>query len=721
MPRIELSSTTSITIIIALAVAAAAFSFFFYRYTLPPVPKVTRLVLGTLRALALFLICILLFQPLARILFFSTRPPTLAVLIDNSKSMRLVDRAGDRADQLRAILREDATRMLPAGGDVRTYTFGSRLASLDARATDSLTLNEDITDISAALRALAREQAQYNIQAALLLTDGNYNSGQNPVYDAEQLAMPVYTVGIGDSSEQKDLLITKILTNDIAYSGSPTPVAITIRSAGFGGERVEVALSESGRELFRAPLTLESGTHEYQISLSYTPEGTGTQKYTVTVSALPGELTRENNRKSFFVRVLKSRLRVLMIAGTPSPDVSMTRQTLTEEKSITVRCFTQRVPSGFYEGQLLPMFMDSTDCLLLLDFPTSTTMPQTLEIVQEALIKKSLPVLYITGKNVNDGRLRALLPVLPFTPLTTSSWEQYVSVRPAVAQKANPILKISTLSGDEAWNRLPPIFRTGSTYKKKAEATVLAYAEMQTVVLTDPIILTRSVNRQKSLAILAYGLWRWQLLPSGDPEVQRVLRVFLSNSIRWLTTEDERRPVRVTTTKETYTQGEPIEFVGQVYDASAQPIDNAEVKVTVQRGQSSFEALLRPIGNGRYEGTADGLGEGEYTFKAIARVDNQSLGEDRGRFSVGELNLEFQDTRMNSALLRQLAYRTNGRYLTAGTLSELPTLLHTQSSFVPTEVARMAEFELWNWRYTLMAIVLLLGLEWFVRKRHGML
>ena len=721
MPRIELSSTTSLAVIIVLGMAAAVIAFFFYRYTLPPVPRTTRFLLAGLRTAVLFFICLLLFEPLARLLFSSTQPPMLAVLIDNSRSMRLVDRVGDRAEQLHTILRADLSRLLPPGSTLRAYTFGSRWNPFDLGTVDSLGLNEEVTDISTALRSLMREREQYNIQAAVLLSDGDYNLGQSPLHDADGLAFPLYTVGVGDSSEQKDLLVTRIVTNDIVYSDMPTPVNVTLRSTGFGGQRVEIVLSEPGRELSRTILTLEPGTHEYQVSLTYSPEGIGSKRYTVTVPSLPGEVTRQNNRKSFSVKILKSKLRVLMIAGAPGPDVSMIRQLLAEERNLEVAVFTQRTPSGFYEGQLQTRLADSADCLLLLDFPTPATTPTTLELVRSTLLEKTLPVLFIAGKSIDGTRLGTLSSVLPFTVLNSSATEQLVSVRPSEAQRTNPILNLGGSLQANLWSRLPPLFRTTTSYRAKAEATILAFAEVQNVALTDPVLLTRSVNRQRSIAVLAYGLWRWRLMTTGDSEAEQALPVFLMNCIRWLTTQEERRPVRVTTSKEAYTQGEPIEFLGQVYNASAQPVDNAQVRVVIRRGESTSETVMRPIGNGRYEGTVDGLGEGEYTFRAAAQVEDLSLGEDRGAFSVGGLDLEFEETRMNATLLRQLAYRTGGRFFAPSELSELAPVLRSQASFLPREVVRTREVDLWSWEYTLATIILLLGFEWFIRKRNGML
>ncbi|MEK9138576.1 MAG: vWA domain-containing protein, partial [Bacteroidota bacterium] len=203
MPHIELGFSTSAFIIILLLVAAVAISYFIYRYTLPPVTPSKRILLTLLRAGALFLLLAFMFDPLLRLIFTSEERPVLAVLVDNSKSMRIADRISNRKEDLRSVFTSGILRELSGHAEVRYYTFGSQLQHASAAGIDTFPLNEDATDIAAALRALSNEKEQQNIHAALLLTDGAYNLGQNPVYEAEQLGVPLYTVGIGDSSEQK--------------------------------------------------------------------------------------------------------------------------------------------------------------------------------------------------------------------------------------------------------------------------------------------------------------------------------------------------------------------------------------------------------------------------------------------------------------------------------------------------------------------------------------
>ena len=133
----------------------------------------------------------------------------------------MTDRVVNRRDQLRGLRDSSPLRNLASGSVSRYFVFGASARPLLSVAPDSLSLNEDATDISSALHTLSLQKEDLNIHAILLVTDGAYNLGQNPVYEAEHLGLPLYSVGIGDSAEQKDVLVGRIATNDLVYSGAP--------------------------------------------------------------------------------------------------------------------------------------------------------------------------------------------------------------------------------------------------------------------------------------------------------------------------------------------------------------------------------------------------------------------------------------------------------------------------------------------------------------------
>jgi hypothetical protein len=601
------------------------------------------------------------------------------------------------------------------------YKFGLGLSPLPDPEADTLTFNEEATNLSAAIQALGREKEVRHIDAALLITDGTPTLGRNPLYDADAIGLPLYTVGIGDTTESRDLVITKVIANQIVYSNVRTPVDVTLKSSGFGGERIQVRLLQGTAEVSRNALVLQPGIREYSVPLTYVPEGEGSTRYTVQADVLTGELTAKNNRSVFIARILKSKLRLVMIGGAPSSDVTVLGQALREEKNFDVHSFTQRLSGGYYEGALSKSLLDSTDCFLFIGFPTPTTPGASFQLFTDAFASHNTPLLFVAGPQVDYNKLRALGTLIPFSAEVLAPAEQYVTAIPVEAERLHPLVALNPPDGADVWKRLPPVFRTLTFYKAHPESRILIGGKTENMSTPDPLVIIRSVGRERSIAITAYGLWRWRLLVQGDSQTEGFLVAFLSGAVKWLMSPDNFRTVRVEPTKDLFVQGEPAEFVGQVYDATSAPVNNARITLSIQREEGTFSTELQAISNGRYEGKIEGLVEGEYNYTAGAEANGVMMGSDRGKFSVGGISLEFQDTRPNFALLRLLALRTGGQFFYHSELAGLDSALAAHPHFVTQEVQRTRDFELWNWQYVLGAIVLLFAMEWVVRRRTGML
>ncbi len=608
MPHFEITFGGPALILILLVLIGGFLAVFFYRYTVPPVTQRKRIVLSLLRAGSLCLMVLLLFEPLLRIISSTINLPALAVLIDNSESMRIEDPGQSRANILRDLLQSDALEHLTDDAELRYYTFGTTLLPKGPAGHDSLTLDEKGTDIALALNMLRRDSD--NLRAVLLLTDGIFTVGKNPVHAAERLALPVFTVGIGDTVEQRDVLVSRVAANELVYAGTPTPVDVTLRSSGFPGHRVEVSLQKGDRLLDRKVVTFGEGTRNYGVRLSYTPENEGTQKYRVSVSRLRDELTGKNNAREFYTKVLRTKLRVLVIAGMPSPDLSAVRQTLTEDQNISVRSFTQRQPSGWYEGTLGSSLFDSADCYVFVGFPTPSTPDATVGRLSRALQRNSSPILFVGSPRIDYGRLASISSSVPFTVDLSSSVERLVYFQPADAHRSHHLLSFGSPEGFSAWGKLPPLFATVTTYRAKSGTLVLGHSRTSSGSL-GPCLLVRAVGGQKSLAMLGHGIWRWRLMGQGDPETAPFLSRFLSSSIQWLSSREESRQVRVKPAKRFFHEGEAVPFFAQVYDVTSHPVDRANITVTVERKDDVREVDLKPMGNVRYEGELRSLPQGD--------------------------------------------------------------------------------------------------------------
>ena len=147
------------------------------------------------------------------------------------------------------------------------------------------------------------------------------------------------------------------------------------------------------------------------------------------------------------------------------------------------------------------------------------------------------------------------------------------------------------------------------------------------------------------------------------------------------------------------------------------PLDGAELKLKVFSKKQTYEISLSGVGDGKYEGELQALEGGDYKYEGSAFYKNNLIGTDKGQFSVENFNLEQLETKIDEDFLKQLALKSGGQFITDSTLSSLETLL----KFPEKTKTESREWQLWNKLILLILAILLLGIEWFLRKRSGML
>jgi len=97
------------------------------------------------------------------------------------------------------------------------------------------------------------------------------------------------------------------------------------------------------------------------------------------------------------------------------------------------------------------------------------------------------------------------------------------------------------------------------------------------------------------------------------------------------------------------------------------------------------------------------------------------LGTDNGRFSIGELSIEYLNLKMNYPLLSKMAEITGGKFYFPEQIASIINDIKGNRNYRESSMRKRDDIVLWNLPYILGAIIMLLSAEWFIRKRSGML
>ncbi|MBK7630680.1 MAG: hypothetical protein IPJ23_08255 [Ignavibacteriales bacterium] len=707
--KIDLSfSFNSVYFFIAL-ILLSAYSFYIYRFTLPPVSKLKRAILTLLRSLALALLLFIFFEPVLTLTKKNILNPLNLFFFDNSKSIRIKD-GTNRIEEIKSLM--DQTNSYSLNGTKQFYSFGSSVKQVVSDSLSKLDFSETASDFSKIFSNI--NQTENNISSITIISDGVITEGSTPIYSAEKLGIPVFTVGIGDSARKNDVEVKNVINNEFIYAETPTTILATILNKGFSGKTSQVSLYENSQLHQQKNIILDaSGVNS--ISLDYTPKQSGEKKLTLKMSNQDGESTYLNNKKVFYINVLSNKINILLIAGSPSADLTFIKNSLNTDENLQVNTLTQIVAGNFLE-QNPQSKLDSADIIYLIEFPTRLTSDNFVTQLKNKLENKNTPFFLLLSGEVDLSKLNRIRSLLPFSIQMMD--KNYLQVQPDVQldELSNPVLQNNSVND---WNNLPPIPQPIISISLNPESKLLSKVRVNNQPRNNPLIVSRNLGSKRSFSIIGKDIWKWKLQTASKS--LNLFDNFVLSSARWLNAPDDQKKVRIKTSKKIYSSGEIVEFSAQVYDESFNPVNDAEVKLQINSKDFKTSINLSSIGGGLYEQKFSPEINGDYYFTGSASINGKYLGEDKGSFNVGEIDIEMIDNRMNFEFLNLLATQTNGKYFSPNKFTELLNTLSTLNANASKEKLLTSEIRLWSDEWLLIIVILLFATEWFIRKRAGML
>ncbi|MCX6173257.1 MAG: hypothetical protein NTZ27_00685 [Ignavibacteriales bacterium] len=705
------SISTSINpwLILFLVLILSVFTFCVYKYTIPNVSTLLKTFLIILRSLIFILILIMIFEPVISVMLHSNVESKTLVFIDNSNSLAAKD-SSKRLEQVNSLIKK-----ISGSSEIRSqlFLFGKKVDSVQDAGSSKLNFREAQTNFSSVIDLIKKKGASVN--SAVILSDGIINDGNDPTYQVEKLQLPIFTIGIGDSTEKKDILIYNVQYNSTIYAEKPTTIETAIKNIGFNGGNTRVSLYEENK-LIETKDILLSETGLNKISFNYKPGSGGEKKLSISVSPLSGEVTTSNNSRVIFLNVLDTKLKVCLIAGSPSADVSAISKVITTDKNIQLKKIIQISANKFLNDVKISA-IDSADVLFLIDFPASGSPQNLIDKTSSAVNNQNKPFFILLSNSVNIGRLKLLENVLPFTIENNNT--EFIQVLPELNSDLYSSSFSTANNKKEIWNNLPPVSQAAVKIQIKPGSNTLVSSKVRNIPIANPLVVSRNLGKQRAFAILAGDIWKWQLQTAEKhPEF---FDNFINDIVKWLNLSSLQKQFSVSTDKKIYSPNEEVNFTAQLYDNTFSPIDTAQIELQISKGEKKYDLALTPAGNGIYNAAFTPNEHGDYLFSASSFLNGTKMKTDIVRFSVSETQIEKIDTRMRPAFLKSLAKSTGGEYYSIDNYSNLLDKLLGINRNPVKETGTKKEYNLWSDERVLIVIIFLFAVEWFLRKRSGMI
>ncbi len=655
-------------------------------------------MLMTFRFLLVTILSFLLLSPLVKTLTTTVEKPLIVFAQDNSSSIVIDSVMKNSLLQKYASDCKLLTDNLAKKYDVVSYSFGNKVEKATIFSYD-----EKITDFSLLFDKIKSSYVNRNVGAVIIASDGIYNQGIDPVYSSEGIDFPIYTVALGDTNTHKDLLISRIISNEIAFLGNKFPVRIHLKANELRGKSSVLSITKNGTELFSQKVNVINDNFTEVIDVELHAAKAGLQQYNVELKPVDEEVNKKNNYRTIIIDVIDSKQKVLILYNSAHPDVGALKRVLEKNPNYSV---------DFFQYSKFTQSISDYNVVIFHQIP-SLNIPATNILKQ--LKESNIPALFVLGAQSNFSAINNLQ-----LGLTIAHRKNAFDEAQSYLNEQFSLFDV----GDEVGQLLkhaPPLVVPFGNFKAQTSANVLAFQTIKSIKTEKPLLLFMSIDEQKYGVISGEGIWRWRIHDYHENNNHETFDNFFNKIIQYLALQANKERF-VVNTKKVFTEAEQITFEAQVYNASLEQINDAIVRIDIfDENQKKYSfTFAKSSGNSKnFYLDIESLNTGNYSFKAKAVLDNGEEFEKNGNFTVIAIDIEELNTTANHQLLFSLAKQHNGNIYFPDQLQMLESDILTNADIVSVSYTEKNLRDLINLKWLFFTLLAIVSIEWFLRKLWG--
>lgn len=676
-------------LLVALSfILAACISYLLY-YRNPENQSLTWLqkgLLAFLRFISLALIFIFLLSPFMESTKKIKQRPILEIAFDNSQSAKPFSASYKQFSQaVKDRLDEDY--------QLEFLTFGEKLEN-----TEKFTGADRKSDYGQLIKSLKNNSVNKNIGALILIGDGIYNQGQNPENLVSGLKFPVYTLGVGDTTRKTDALISKAKTNKVAFLKNKFPVEIEMKFSKLKNKLAYLDIEHNQKQIYSSTFVIESDDHFKLEFVNLEATETGLQHYKIKVRPLEGELNLKNNEFEFVIQILENKQKILMLSDGPHPDLGAIRNSLSELQNYEIKILT---------GNDVPDSLSNYSLIILNQIPSQKNVASKLL----TKIKGSrIPVLFLIGSNTLLDQFNSLELGLKITTSTNSEEVQ------AMFDKDFSLFVLS----EETKNVLetsPPLLSPFGNTQLSPLMQNLALQNIRNIQMNKTLMAFGSDKGRKIGFIVGEGLWKWRLNNYQTAGNHDAFNELIHKIIQYLALSENEDNFNVYHPA-LFQETDAIEFTAELYNDSYELVNTPEVNFRIVNDSLQELTFQFDRTDDFYRLNAGNLKPGDYSFQAETNLGNQHFTE-KGSFSILKNELEIQNTLADFGLLYRLAEQSGGKFFPSEEYGTLLDTIVANKQITVQQHQQTFQTEWINLKAIFLLLILLLGVEWFLRKYWG--
>lgn len=648
-----------------------------------------------LRFIVVSILAFLLLEPLIRFDKKTIEKPVIVIAQDNSESLTIgadsVEVSTNHENKIKEL-----QKALELDFEVQTYTIGSEI-----REGLNIDFKDKSTNLSSFFEELYTRFYNRNLGAVILATDGIYNKGNSPTSAAKRLkGVPVYTIMMGDTSARKDQLIQDIAHNRLAYLGNDFPLEVLVSANGFLSENMEIEIIHNEKTIITETHSINQFNFSKQLRYKLQATQSGLQHYRFVIRYKNGELTRVNNSQDFYVEVINSKQKILLLAYSPHPDIGAIRQSLISNINYDVNV------------QYISDFSEDISKYSLIIFHQLPSLLNTAKAPIESARIKKIPALYIMGTQSSSTAFNELNTGITLTKPKLNSF----TTAQAFFNKGFTYFNLDENQKKVAL-RFPPLQVPFGDWQSSPAVSVLFYQKIGTAETNYPLIAFNKESQQKTGVIIGDGLWRWRLSNAQQNETTAFFDEIIQKTIQFMAVKEDKSFFRVFG-KNNYLEDEKLIFDAEVYNESYELVNDAEVQMIITNSDKKEYRFVFTRNGNAYRLHANRLPVGEYSYTASVQVNKKTFSAG-GKFTISPVQIEQLNAIANHQILSNIALETNGNAVYPNDMMLLVDQIKNKEEIVEVVYTSKKLDTLLNYKWIFFLVLFLFSIEWFIRKWSG--
>ncbi|OYT17904.1 MAG: hypothetical protein B7C24_00055 [Bacteroidetes bacterium 4572_77] len=678
-------------------VAIAISAFLYYRNNKQKFSKSYSLLFFFLRFLSLFILGVLLLNPFFIKKTKQIQKPIVALLLDQSASMLVTQDSLEFVKNMTSNINR-LKQELATDFEVDFMGFHEMVSE-----KEKISFDGKKTDLSLALQYVEDKYYMLNLAAVVLLSDGNYNTGHNPIYRTSNTNSAIYPIVYGDTAKPKECVINALFYNKIVKQQSAFPLEVVLQAYGIKNTPVQLSVIHKGVSIAQKEIVVDKDNFNSLVDFELQTKSKGLQKFSVKLRYQENGIAI-TRKEDFYINIVETGNKILILGAAPHPDMGALASSLRkiETNSVSIKTLTD-----------YPFDIQKYQLIILHGLPAKDARSQ--KLMKETGWNK-IAKLFVLSTLTDYNSLSELNQ--PWSVESPKGVYEYAQGR------VDPHFAVYKMPID--WptkvEKFPPLYVPFSKYQSQRPSKIMLYQSVNGYETAKPLLYVYRDKKINNAVLLGEGLWKWRLsnysrsgnFAAFDSFVQR-----LSNYLLTATQKDRFHLEN----KTIYNETDHIKWLAQVYNPNFELIQDAEVKLKITyEDKKQYDYAFLPHNNS-FMADLGSLEKGRYNYIATA-ITPDTIYAKHGEFVVDSWSLEQQQNSANVDLMNSLAYKSAGKvyYASRGAsdpYGELIQELTDRPDLKPQISYTQQLVHFIDTKALFFVLLLLLGAEWMLRKREG--